>query len=141
MNPFRSLVAVIAGVGVISVVVQLLEFTLVNAAAPTPISDIAGYFAVRNQPLILAAKLVYNTLAAILGGYVTAKVARTAEVRHGMVAAAAQTAAFAWWFTLGEFASFTPVWMRIVLVLLTGPAMIAGATIRARAVSLRKVDS
>lgn len=141
MNPFRSLVAVIAGVGVISVVVQLLEFTLVNAAAPTPISDMAAYFAILNQPLMLAAKLVYNTLAAILGGYITARIAGTSEVRHGMVAAAAQTAAYAWGFTLGKFASFTPVWMRLVLVLITGPAMIAGATIRARAVSLRKVDS
>lgn len=141
MNPFRSLVAVIAGVGVISVVVQLLEFTLVNAVAPTPISDMAAYFAILNQPLMLAAKLVYNTLAAILGGYITARIAGTSEVRHGMVAAAAQTAAYAWGFTLGEFASFTPVWMRLVLVLITGPAMIAGATIRARAVSLRKVDS
>jgi hypothetical protein len=52
---------------------------------------------------------------------------------HGSVGAAAQTMALIWGFTASEFAGSTPVWMRIVLVLITGPAMLAGASIRARA--------
>ncbi len=116
-----------------SIVVETLEFTLVNAVAGGGITDMAGYFAVRNQPAILGAKLVYNSLAAVLGGYMTAKVAGQREMLHAGVAALAQTAALIWGFTAGEYAAFTPAWMRIALVLLTGPAMLAGASIRARA--------
>ncbi len=124
----------LGGIGLVSIVVETLEFTLVNAVAGGTILDMAGYFAVRNRPVILGAKLVYNTLAAVLGGYMTAKVAGTREMAHAGVAALVQTAALIWGFTAGEYAAFTPAWMRIALVLLTGPAMLAGASIRARAV-------
>lgn len=134
MNPLRSIIAVLGGIGLVSIVVETLEFTLVNAVAGGTILDMAGYFAVRNRPVILGAKLVYNTLAAVLGGYMTAKVAGTREMAHAGVAALVQTAALIWGFTAGEYAAFTPAWMRIALVLLTGPAMLAGASIRARAV-------
>jgi hypothetical protein len=133
VNPLRSVIAVLGGIGLVSIVVETLEFTLVNAAAGGTITDMAGYFAVRNRPTILGAKLVYNTLAAILGGYMTAKVAGIREMMHAGVAALAQTAALIWGFTAGEYAAFTPIWMRIALVLLTGPAMLTGASIRARA--------
>jgi len=73
VNPVRSIIAVLGGIGLASLVVEALEFTLVNAVAGGTIADMAGYFAVRNQPAVLGAKLVYNTLAAVLGGYMTAK--------------------------------------------------------------------
>jgi heme/copper-type cytochrome/quinol oxidase subunit 3 len=133
MNPIRSLVAVLGGILLISVVVEVLEFTLVSARAGGAITDMAGYFAVRNQPAMLAAKLVYNTLAAVLGGYMIAKIAGSRELLHGALGALLQTGAFGWGFTAGEYAAFTPVWMRIALVALTAPAMLAGAAIRARA--------
>ena len=99
----------------------------------------AGYFAVRNQPGILGAKLVYNTPAASLGGYMTAKVAGRAKMAHAGVAALGQTAALVWGFTVGEYAAYTPVWMRIALVALTGPAMFAGGAVRARAARTREM--
>ena len=133
MNPLRSVVAVLGGIAVVSLVVEPLEFTLVNAVADAPIEDAAGYFAVRNLPGILAAKLVYNSLAAMLGGYMAAKIARRAEIAHGAAAAVLQTAALIWGMTASEFADQTPMWMWVALVVLTGPAMVAGATIRARA--------
>lgn len=132
-NPLRSLLAIILGTGVISLLVEPLEFTLVNAAASGPIADMAGYFAVRNQPGILTAKLVYTTAAALLGGYLAAKIAGRAEVAHAGFAAAVQTVALIWGATTSEYASFTPSWVWIALVVLTGPAMIAGGAIRARA--------
>lgn len=141
MNPLRSIVAILGGVLLISVVVEVLEFTLVNARAGGAIRDMPGYFAVRNQPMMLAAKLGYNTFAAVLGGYMTAKVAGHQEMLHGVVAALLQTAALIWGFTAGEYAAFTPVWMRVALVLLTGPAMMAGALIRARAVGHKSVTT
>jgi hypothetical protein len=82
---------------------------------------------------MFAAKLVYQTLAAILGGYMTAKIAQRDQMKHGALAAAVQTTALVWGFTAGEFASFTPAWMRVALVLVTGPAMLAGAWVRAQA--------
>lgn len=135
-NPLRSAAAVIGGVALISLIVEPLEFTLVNAVADQPIQDMAGYFAVRNRPGILAAKLVYNTLAAILGGYMTARIAHTEEMKHGALAAAVQTTALVWGFTAGEYASSMPVWMRIAIVLVMGPAMMAGAWIRAQAAGI-----
>ena len=133
MNPLRSLLAVLVGIGLISLVVEPLEFTLVNAAASGPISDMAGYFAVRNQPGILTAKLVYTSAAALLGGYVAAKVAGRAEMAHVGFAATAQTAALIWGATTSEYAAFTPRWTWIALIMLTAPAMLAGGAVRARA--------
>ena len=133
MNWLRSFVGIIAGMGVISIVVQALEFTLVNAMAGTPITDMAGYFAVRNRPGVLMATFVSSGMAGLLGGYVTARVAGARERLHGAIAAAIQTAALTWGFTRGDFASYTPVWARVVFALVTGTAMIVGATIRGRA--------
>ena len=137
MNPLRSLIAVLGGIALVSLIVEPLEFTLVNATATGPIADMDGYFAVRNQPGILAAKVVYNALAAVLGGFMTAKLAGGQEMRHAGIAALAQTAALIWGFTAGEYAPYTPVWMRVTLVLVTGPAMMAGAKIRASAAAVR----
>jgi len=137
VNPIRSVVAVLGGILLISVVVEVLEFTLVSARAGGAIADLEGYFAVRNQPVMLAAKLVYNSLAAVLGGYMIAKVAGTREMLHAAGGAVVQTIAFAWGFTAGEYAAFTPVWMRVALIALTAPAMLVGASIRARAATAR----
>jgi hypothetical protein len=135
-NPLRSALAVIAGVAIISLVVQSLEFTLVNAMADEPVRDMAGYFAVANRPSMLAGKLAYQTLAAVLGGYMTAKIADSDRMKHAALAAAVQTTALIWGFTAGEYASFTPAWMRIALVLATGPAMLAGGWVRAQAAQI-----
>jgi len=133
VNPVRSLLAIIGGIALISLVVEPLEFTLVNAVAGQPIPDLAGYFEVRNRGGILAAKLVYNTLAAVLGGYMTAKIAGERELAHAGLAAAVETAMLVWTALAGEYAHFTPGWMWGALIVLTGPAMMAGASVRARA--------
>jgi len=133
MGVIRSIVAVLGGIGLISIVVEVLEFTLVNAVSGGTITDMQGYFAVRNQPAILTAKLGYNSVGAVLGGYLTARVAGRQEMRHAWAAVLLQTTGLVWGFTAGEYAEFTPAWMRIALVLLTGPAMLVGASIRARA--------
>ncbi|OFW02287.1 MAG: hypothetical protein A3J29_22975 [Acidobacteria bacterium RIFCSPLOWO2_12_FULL_67_14b] len=137
MNPVRSLVAVLGGILLISVLVEVLEFTLVSARAGGAIGDMTQYFAVRNRPEMIGAKLVYTTLAALLGGYMTAKVAGSREMLHGGAAALVQTAALAWGFTAGEYAAFTPGWTRVALVALTGPAMLVGASVRGRAARSR----
>ena len=82
---------------------------------------------------MLAAALGYNAAAAFLAGYVMTKVAGTRDVMLAGVGAAVQTAALIWAFTAGEYAAYTPVWTRIALVVLIGPAIVAGAAVRVRA--------
>ena len=129
----RSVIAVLAGMGLVSILVELLEVALVSAVAGGTVTDMASYFAVKNRPVMLGAQIGYTSFAAVLGGYVTARVAGTREILHGGVAALGKTMALAWGFTAGEYAGFTPVWMRMLLVLVTGLAMLTGASIRARA--------
>ena len=126
MNPLRSLLALLVGLGLFRLVATVLEITLVGAVADGPVTNEAEYFAVRNQPGMLAAAIAYNSVAAFLAGYVTAKIASTQELMHTGVAAAVQTVALIWDFAAGPYASLTPVWTRVALVLFTGPAMMAG---------------
>ncbi len=133
MNPLRSIGGVLGGLGVISFIIQVMEFSLVMAMAGGRVADMAQYLAIGNQPGILAAKLVYYPVAGVLGGYVAARVAMKHEMPHAAAAAAAQTVALIWGFTRGEFASYTPIWVRVALIILTGPAMMVGAAVRTRA--------
>jgi hypothetical protein len=133
MNPVRSILAVLGGVALVNIVTQLLEAMLIAAAAGGPVTDPAALFAVRNRPAVLGAKLASDALVALLAGYMTAKIAGHRELLHAGAAAVVVTAALARGFTIGEGAALTPVWMRVALVAVTGPAMIAGASIRARA--------
>jgi hypothetical protein len=133
MNPLRSIGGVLGGLGVMSFLIQVLEFSLVMASAGGRVLDMSEYLAVANQPVILLAKLAYYPMAGVLGGYVVARVAMIKEMHHAAAAAAAQTVALIWGFTNGEFASATPVWTRVALIVLTGPAMMIGAAVRARA--------
>ena len=133
MNPVRSLLALLVGTELFRLVVAVLETVLVGAGANGPLASEAEYFAVRNQPAMLAAALVYNAAAAFLAGYVITKIAGTHDVMLAGVGAAVQTAALVWGFTRGEYAAYTPVWTRIALVVLTVPAMVAGGAVRARA--------
>ena len=136
MGFIRSILAILGGMGLISIITQVLEFTLVGAAAGGQLTGMEQYFEVRNRPSLLAAGLVYNTVAAVLGGYMVAKIAGQQEMAHARIAALVQTAAMIYGFTAGEYAQFTPAWMRIALIAIVGPAMLAGASIRKRAEQL-----
>jgi hypothetical protein len=129
----RSVIAVLAGIIVASVLPEMLETTLVRAAAEGPLPDLAAYFDVRNRPAVLAAKVVSSALTAVLAGYFVAKLAGSLELGHAGIAGLVQTATLAWGFAIGEYASATPLWVRAALVLATAPAMVLGASVRRRA--------
>ena len=129
----RGIIGVMGGLVLYMVISEVLETALVAATTTVRPTDIASYYAARNRPSILGAKLAYNTLTAVWSGYMTAKVAGEREMYYGRMAAFVQTAELAWRFLAGEYAGFTPAWMRAFLVLATGPAMLAGAAVRARA--------
>jgi hypothetical protein len=129
----RSLLAIMGGLALTSLLTQVLEATLVTAVGGGEVTDLASYVAVRSRPAVSAAVLASSTLVALLGGYTAARVAGQREIQHGAAIALIQTAALVWGSTVGEFAATAPIWMRIATLITTGPAMFAGAVIRARA--------
>jgi hypothetical protein len=129
----RGIIGVMGGLVLYLVVSEVLETALVASTTDVRPTDLASYYAARNQAPILGAKLAYNSLTALLSGYMTAKVAGEREMYYGTMAAFVQTAQLAWVFLMDENATFTPAWMRAFLVLSTGPMMLLGASIRGRA--------
>jgi hypothetical protein len=132
INLLRSIVSVIVGLLVISFIAETIEFLLVTAINGSVTSDPGVYFGVRNRPLLLALKLVYNSLASLIGGYTAAWIAGRAGARHAMVLAAVQALALVWGMTASPYAQLTPLWMWITLILVMTPAIVTGGALRAR---------
>ena len=128
----RSVVAVAVGLVLLSLVVESVEFGLVTIAHGATTTDPVTYFGVRNRGWFLAAKLAYNTAAAVLAGYVTARLARRAPAMHGLALALVQTAAFAWALANVEIRKWTPDWMWFALMVLTFAGILIGARLRLR---------
>jgi hypothetical protein len=129
----RSVIAVLGGIVIGAVLPEVLETTLVRAASDAPLADLSAYFAIRNRPGMLVTKIVSSGLTGVLAGYFAAKLSGTLELGHAAIAGLVQTASLAWGFTLGEYASATPIWVRVFLVALAAPAMLLGASVRRRA--------
>lgn len=132
VNMARGITAVLGALVLFSAVTQLLEYTLVNASAGDSVKDMASYIAALNHTPLLAGKAVGTLMAALLAGYMTAKIAQTREVMFTGIAAAAETCSLVYGFTMGEYVAL-PLWIRTLLVLTTGPAMLAGGWIRMQA--------
>jgi len=132
MHTLRSVLAVVVGLVLISVVVESVEFGLVSLVNRGMTTDPDVYFSVRNRLAFLGAKLVYNTAAAIGGGWVAAWLARRAPVAHGIVLALIQTAAFGWAVANPALRRSTPDWMWICLIVLTFAGIVAGSLLQSR---------
>jgi len=128
----RGITAILGALVLFSAVTQVLEYTLVSASGGDTVKDMASYMAVLNRTPLLAAKAVGTVMAALLAGYMTARIAQAREVMFAGIAAAAETCSLVYGFTMGEYVAL-PLWFRALLVLRTGPAMIAGAWIRMQA--------
>ena len=132
----RSIAVVVAALLLLGFIDQTLERTLVMTLAQAPVQDEAAYLAIRNRPAVLAFTVVTHALASLLTGYVLAKLAGSHEVQHAMVTAALAV-------MLIGFASLTPnimlppLWVRAAMVLITPPALIAGAYVRGQARLIR----
>jgi hypothetical protein len=132
VNLTRGITAILGALVLFSAVTQLLEYTLVNASGGDAVKDMASYLAALNHTPLLAGKAVGTIMAALLAGYITAKIAQTREMMFAGIAAAAETCSLIYGFTMGEYAAL-PLWIRGLLVLTTGPAMVAGGWIRMQA--------
>ena len=127
MRILRSILAIAGGLFVLSLVAEGIELTIVTALNGSFTQEPAVYFAVRNRPAVLVAKLVYNTGAALLAGYVAAWIAGRAAFAHGVVLAAIQSALFVWGMMFSEFAGTTPTWAWVTLLPLMGAGILFGA--------------
>jgi len=128
----RSVLAIIAGLFVLSSIAEGVELAVVIAILGAAIQDEAGYFAIRNQTGVLVAKLVYNTVAAVAAGAVTAWIAGRAATRHAVVLATLQLGLFIWGMTASRYAGTTPSWVWLPLVPLMGAGIVLGARMTER---------
>jgi hypothetical protein len=128
----RGITAILGALVLFSALTQLLEYTLVSASGGDTVRDMASYLAALNRPPILAGKAVGNLMVALLTGYLAGKIARTHEMMFAAIAAAAETCSLVYGFTMGEYVVL-PLWIRGLLVLTTGPAMMTGAWVRMQA--------
>ncbi len=130
MPILRSVLGIAAGLVAISIVAEGVEILLVSALHGGMVSDETTYWSVRNRPAVLGLKLVYNTLAAVVGGYLCARIAGRAHLAHGAVLAGIQLVLFVWGMTASEFAGTTPAWVWITLCVTMTAGILAGATRR-----------
>lgn len=133
MSLIRSMAAVVAGILLAYGLPWLLERVLVESLAGRNLHSAGEYYAVRNTTGVIAARLMMGLFLSILAGHIAARIAREDVVRTVAIAAAALSLMLIWEFTGGAFAWGTPVWMRLALVAITGPAMVFGAYARAAA--------
>ena len=132
----RSAIAVVGGVLILNFMDATLERVLVSAVAQTAPIDQSAYLAVRNRPVVLTVTLVTHALASALAGYIIGKISGAHEVRHAIAAAVVLTAGYAATF-FSDNAMLPPAWVRIAMLIVTPPALVAGAHIHAEARAVR----
>jgi len=128
----RSVLAVIIGLFLISALVEGVEFALVGAIHGQPITNPEEYYAIRNLPWFLGLKLIYNSLAAIAGGYISALIAGYAKIKHGVALAGIQTLAFIWAIVQPDLGQRLAVWFWMLLIFLSVGGILLGAVFQAR---------
>lgn len=123
----RSVVAVVVGLLLISMLVEAIEFGLVTVVHGAVTTDPTTYFSVRNRTWFLCLKLGYNTAAAFAGGIASGRLAGRASIGHGLALSAVQTLAFLWAFAQPEIGRSAPPWVWSALVALSVAGILAGA--------------
>jgi hypothetical protein len=136
MGLMRAVAAVVVGILLAYGLPWVLERVLVESTAGRNLYTAGDYYMVRNTAGIIAARLVMALFLSVLAGHIAARVAKEDMVRTVAISASALTLMLVSEFTIGEFAWGTPVWLRVALVVITGPAMVLGAFARAAAAEL-----
>lgn len=139
-HPVRSVAAVLGGAFLLLFMDSTLERTLVGVVSQSMPANEAAYLAIRNTLLVLVVSLVTHTLASLLCGYIVGRIAGMHEVNHGIAAGALLAIGYASSF-LSDNPMMPPAWVRIAMVLLTPPAIVAGAHVRAEARALRAEEA
>jgi hypothetical protein len=128
----RTSAAILAGLLVLSGLVEGLEFALVAAINGGPTTQPEIYYGIRNLPWFLGLKLIYNTAGAVVAGFLTAQIAGYAKIWHGIALAIIQSIAFAWALAQPDLRQWTPIWAWVALMLLTFAGIVYGARMARR---------
>lgn len=128
----RTIAGILVGLLIISTLVEGLEFGLVTLIHGQTTTDPEIYYSIRNQSWFLGLKLIYNTLAAVIGGYFAALIAGYEQLKHGIALAIIQTLSFGFALSQPGMSQWTPIWMWIALAVLSFTGIIFGARILAR---------
>lgn len=123
----QSILAVFIGLMVISLVTEVIEFSVITALHGSVTTDSNIYFEIRNRLPVILLKFVYNGVAAFLGGYVTAWIADRRQIGHGIALASIQAISLIWGMSSSSFSHSTPPWVWMMLILLMPPAIVIGA--------------
>jgi hypothetical protein len=121
---FRSVLAIIAG-SVVWMVTALGTDAVLMSLAPSWFSE-GGR--VESVPLLLF-MISYSLLFSVLGGYITALIARRKEIQHALALGVLQ-------FLMGivatiKFFDTAPLWFHVLFLTLLIPANVLGGQLRA----------
>jgi hypothetical protein len=130
MTVVRSALAVLAGILVVSLLVEPLEFGLVALLNGAPTFEPTEYLAIRNQTWFLAAKFGYNGAAGVVGGYISGTIAGRRPVLHASVTAAVQILLIAVALMDANMARTAPTWAWVGILLATSTGLVAGGWLR-----------
>jgi hypothetical protein len=107
VQALRSVLGVFLGLMLISLIAEGIEFLLVALVHGSVTTDQEVYFEVRNRSALLGIEFIYNSVAGLAGGYITAWIACRAPIWHGVFLAAVQLAGFLDGMTASPYASTT----------------------------------
>jgi hypothetical protein len=132
----RSIAVVLVALLMMNFIDQLLGGILLQALAGAPITDQASFEKAFNRPVVAGLVVVTHAMSALLSGYVLAKLAGSHEVQHAAATAALATVAY-----LAASAApnmmVPPMWVRVAMIAVTPPALMAGAYVRGQARIIR----
>lgn len=117
----RSILSVIAGYIVMMVVVIALTLILVKTMGLKSGNPTPGY---------LAINVIYSLLAAAIGGFVTAAIARVKPIQHA--AALAVFMAIMGVLSYRHYIGMQPLWYQRMMMFLPSLAAIGGAALQSR---------
>lgn len=120
----RSILAVALGFIAI-VALALLTDVILMSVTPDSFTH-SG--ATRNVPLLVLA-LVYTSMFMVVGGYVTALVAKGAEIKHAIALGVCQLLMSA--VASVQYSETAPVWWHVAALTLIIPSVLLGGYIRA----------
>jgi hypothetical protein len=131
MNPIRSVIAVLVGFVLFTVLSQVM----VRALLASVVGDITTYMGLAAG--LLALVVAVQGVAGMLAGYMTARIASALEWQHGAVLAGLFAVLSIWSFAVTpEAAQQVPLWMQAATVIVVAGAMGAGAAVRGRAATV-----
>ncbi|MFY2762795.1 hypothetical protein [Arenimonas sp. MALMAid1274] len=127
----RSLAAVVAGLFVLAVLTFAIEMATTPSLMRLFPEALPTREAMQGNVGVKLFILFYSSLAMVVAGYVTARIAGRHELRHAIAMAVVQVALTAWAMT--AFYGHAPLWAWLAGMALMLPAAALGARARGRA--------